>query len=113
MRRGEERRGVERRGHPFGSVSNRGSFRRFQKMPLYDEIDIEDMKWNEKEQCFTYACPCGDLFAISLEDLRAGEEMATCPSCTLFIQVIYNEVCSAIGEVYLQRYDGRMGDQHR
>ena len=61
-------------------------------MPLYDEVEIEDMKWDEKERCFTYACPCGDLFSISLEDLRNGEEMATCPSCTLFVQVIYNQV---------------------
>lgn len=31
----------------------------------YDEIDIEDMEWNEELQAFTYQCPCGDLFQIS------------------------------------------------
>jgi CSL zinc finger len=32
----------------------------------YDEVEIEDMDWNEELQVFTYSCPCGDLFQISL-----------------------------------------------
>ena len=32
----------------------------------YDEIEIEDMDWSEDLQAFTYSCPCGDLFQISL-----------------------------------------------
>ena len=60
-------------------------------MPLYDEVEIEDMKWDGEQQCFTYECPCGDLFFITLEELRNGEEIAKCPSCTLFVQVIYNQ----------------------
>jgi diphthamide biosynthesis protein 3 len=31
----------------------------------YDEVEIEDMTWNEDLQVFQYACPCGDLFQIS------------------------------------------------
>ena len=31
----------------------------------YDEVEIEDMTWNEKLQAFTYPCPCGDLFQIT------------------------------------------------
>jgi diphthamide biosynthesis protein 3 len=31
----------------------------------YDEVEIEDMTWNEELQVFQYACPCGDLFQIS------------------------------------------------
>ncbi|GFP99116.1 dph3 homolog [Phtheirospermum japonicum] len=37
-----------------------------------------------------YPCPCGDLFQITKEDLRIGEEVATCPSCSLYITFIYN-----------------------
>ncbi|XP_008781763.1 diphthamide biosynthesis protein 3-like [Phoenix dactylifera] len=59
-------------------------------MAAYDEVEIEDMEWNEELQVFTYPCPCGDLFQITREDLRAGEEIARCPSCSLFITVIYN-----------------------
>ena len=32
----------------------------------YDEIDIEDMGWKEDIQAFTYQCPCGDLFQITM-----------------------------------------------
>lgn len=32
----------------------------------YDEVEIEDMKWNDTLQAYTYPCPCGDLFQITL-----------------------------------------------
>lgn len=32
----------------------------------YDEVEIEDMTWNEEQQVYQYSCPCGDLFEISL-----------------------------------------------
>ena len=59
-------------------------------MAFHDEIEIEDMKFDEDRQLYTYPCPCGDLFEISLEDLKCGEEIATCPSCSLMIRVIYD-----------------------
>jgi hypothetical protein len=31
----------------------------------YDDVEIEDMEWNEEIQAFTYPCPCGDLFQIT------------------------------------------------
>lgn len=31
----------------------------------YDDIEIEDMEWNEELSAFTYSCPCGDVFQIS------------------------------------------------
>ncbi|OAY77053.1 Diphthamide biosynthesis protein 3 [Ananas comosus] len=56
----------------------------------YDEVEIEDMEWSEELKAYTYPCPCGDLFQITMDDLRAGEEIARCPSCSLFITVVYN-----------------------
>ncbi|KAL6963930.1 hypothetical protein U1Q18_034937 [Sarracenia purpurea var. burkii] len=56
----------------------------------YDDVEIEDMEWNDELQAFTYPCPCGDLFQITKEDLRLGEDIARCPSCSLYITVIYN-----------------------
>ncbi|XP_009607113.2 diphthamide biosynthesis protein 3-like [Nicotiana tomentosiformis] len=56
----------------------------------YDDVEIEDMEWNDELQAFTYPCPCGDLFQITKEDLKLGEEIARCPSCSLYITVIYN-----------------------
>ena len=60
-------------------------------MPLYEEIEIEDMTFDPVTQMYSYPCPCGDRFKISLEDLWDGEDVADCQSCTLFIQVIYEE----------------------
>ncbi|KAG0172524.1 Diphthamide biosynthesis protein 3 [Apophysomyces sp. BC1034] len=57
---------------------------------FYDEIEIEDMEFDEDEEMYTYPCPCGDKFMIALEDLRDGEDVARCPSCSLIIRVIYD-----------------------
>jgi len=61
------------------------------KMSIYEEIEIEDMTYDEAEMVYTYPCPCGDKFRITLEELWDGEDIATCPSCTLRIEVIYEE----------------------
>lgn len=31
----------------------------------YDDVEIEDMEWNEELGAFTYPCPCGDLFQVT------------------------------------------------
>ena len=57
-------------------------------MGFYDEVEIEDMDFDEDEKIYFYPCPCGDRFRITLEDLEDGENIAKCPSCTLYIRVI-------------------------
>jgi diphthamide biosynthesis protein 3 len=54
-------------------------------MSIYEEVEIEDMIFDEDELVYTYPCPCGDKFRITLEDI------AKCPSCTLRIIVIFEE----------------------
>ena len=61
-------------------------------MSFYDEIEIEDMTFHSETSLYTYPCPCGDQFEISLMDLRDGEEVAVCPSCSLTIKVIFEAV---------------------
>ncbi|KAJ9110641.1 hypothetical protein QFC19_001470 [Naganishia cerealis] len=56
---------------------------------VYDEIEIEDFKWDPRANVFHYPCPCGDRFEISKSQLRDGEDIATCPSCSLIVRVIY------------------------
>ena len=34
-------------------------------------------------------CPCGDLFQITIEELVDGEDVARCPSCSLYVVVVY------------------------
>ena len=32
---------------------------------VYDEVEIEDMEFDEEKKIYTYPCPCGDKFVIS------------------------------------------------
>ncbi|KAL6306513.1 hypothetical protein BKA93DRAFT_729221 [Sparassis latifolia] len=56
----------------------------------YDEIEIEDMAWDEEKRVYHYPCPCGDRFEISRKQLANYEDIAICPSCSLIIRVVYD-----------------------
>ena len=60
-------------------------------MSIYEEVEFEDLDFDPVKQIYSYPCPCGDKFSISLEELWDGEDIATCPSCTLRIEIIYDE----------------------
>jgi diphthamide biosynthesis protein 3 len=47
------------------------------------------MTFDETLQIYHYPCPCGDRFEIGIDDLRDGEKIAVCPSCSLMIKVIF------------------------
>ena len=61
-------------------------------LSIYDEIEIEDMTFDPALQIYHFPCPCGDRFEIAFDDLRDGEEIAVCPSCSLMIRVIFDLV---------------------
>ncbi|KAL7941678.1 hypothetical protein V8C42DRAFT_174672 [Trichoderma barbatum] len=61
-------------------------------LSIYDEIEIEDMTFDEALQTYHYPCPCGDRFQIALDDLRDEQDIAVCPSCSLMIRVIFDLV---------------------
>lgn len=63
-----------------------------EEIAIYDEIEIEDMTFDEALQMYHYPCPCGDKFQIMLDDLREEEDIAVCPSCSLMIRVIFDLV---------------------
>ena len=62
----------------------------------YDEVEIEDMAWDEEKRVYHYPCPCGDRFEISKKQLKNYEDIATCPSCSLIIRVVYDPVCLSL-----------------
>ena len=62
-------------------------------LSIYDEIEIEDMTYDKNLEIYHYPCPCGDRFEIGIADLRDGEEIAICPSCSLMIRVVFDMVC--------------------
>lgn len=64
-----------------------------EEISVYDEVEIEDMTYDEALQTYFYPCPCGDRFQIALADLQDEEtDIAVCPSCSLMIRVIYEVV---------------------
>ncbi|XP_041115964.1 DPH3 homolog [Polyodon spathula] len=66
---------------------------------FHDEVEIEDFEYDEETETYYYPCPCGDRFVISKEDLENGEEVATCPSCSLIVRVIYDKEEFMSGEI--------------
>eukprot|EP00351_Strombidinopsis_sp_SopsisLIS2011_P004033 CAMPEP_0116874142 /NCGR_PEP_ID=MMETSP0463-20121206/5579_1 /TAXON_ID=181622 /ORGANISM="Strombidinopsis sp, Strain SopsisLIS2011" /LENGTH=43 /DNA_ID= /DNA_START= /DNA_END= /DNA_ORIENTATION= len=34
---------------------------------IYDEVEIEDMDFDEDDNTFYYPCPCGDKFRLSID----------------------------------------------
>ncbi|KAM9835841.1 diphthamide biosynthesis protein 3 [Aulostomus maculatus] len=66
---------------------------------FHDEVEIEDFEYDEDEETFYFPCPCGDRFAITKEELESGEEVATCPSCSLIVKVIYDKDLFMTGEI--------------
>lgn len=55
----------------------------------FSDSELQDMAFDSTLQIYHYPCPCGDRFEIGIEDLRDGEEIAVCPSCSLMIRVVF------------------------
>lgn len=68
-----------------------------EEVNLYDEIEIEDCFYDETLQIYHHPCPCGDRFEISIYDMREGEDIARCPSCSLMVRIIFDVVCDSLG----------------
>ena len=84
---------------------------------------IEDMEFDEENLLFHWPCPCGDRFEISLvssnllvyhlpvtncgeqTQLQEGEDVAKCPSCSLIIRVIYDQVNDLRDEMLIGKDD--------
>lgn len=73
---------------------------------IYDEIEIEDMTYDPAMEIYHYPCPCGDRFEIAIADLRDGEDIAVCPSCSLMIRVVFEvDSLPKIEEVSVEKDD--------
>lgn len=55
---------------------------------IYDTVKLEEMEFEEADELYTFQCPCGDLFEITVAQIEAGESIAKCPSCSLQIRVV-------------------------
>ena len=62
---------------------------------VYDHIAFADMDFDDETKTFTHACPCGDRFEISEEELRRGVTIAHCNDCSLVIRVVLDDVAKS------------------
>lgn len=60
-------------------------------MSYYEEIELKQFEYDPETESFSYPCPCGDIFVITVEDLLEGETIARCQSCSLIVNCIYTE----------------------
>ncbi|GBE62399.1 zinc finger containing protein, putative [Babesia ovata] len=68
-------------------VSREGNIAGFREELIYETISLDDCHYDESLRVFYYACPCGDLFEFTLEQLEAGNLVSECPSCSLRVRV--------------------------
>uniref|UniRef100_A0A672HUN5 Diphthamide biosynthesis protein 3 n=1 Tax=Salarias fasciatus TaxID=181472 RepID=A0A672HUN5_SALFA len=64
---------------------------------FHDEVEIEDFEYDEDTETYYFPfsiCLWQILIFFLKEDLENGEEVATCPSCSLIVKVIYDKVRS-------------------
>ncbi|GAM19039.1 hypothetical protein SAMD00019534_022140, partial [Acytostelium subglobosum LB1] len=61
------------------------------KHSISDEIDLDDMLFNEHSNQYSYPCRCSGTYSISGDQLEMGHDIACCQSCSLTIKVLYEE----------------------
>eukprot|EP00002_Diphylleia_rotans_P000663 TRINITY_DN10339_c0_g1_i1.p1 TRINITY_DN10339_c0_g1~~TRINITY_DN10339_c0_g1_i1.p1 ORF type:complete len:149 (+),score=30.15 TRINITY_DN10339_c0_g1_i1:71-517(+) len=62
------------------------------KAPLHDEIDLDDMDFDEETEVYLYPCRCGDRYRVLIKDLEAGYHVFSCSGCSFSIHVTYQEI---------------------
>ncbi|KAJ1625520.1 hypothetical protein T492DRAFT_572164, partial [Pavlovales sp. CCMP2436] len=55
---------------------------------VYDDIPFGDMQFDHATKTYWHACPCGDMFSITEEELLDGQTIAHCNDCSLVIRVV-------------------------
>lgn len=58
-----------------------------ESLRFYDEVEIEDMQYDPKTDSLWFPRPCGDLFRITKQQLRDGEEVVKIINISKIIRV--------------------------
>jgi hypothetical protein len=60
-------------------------------MPVFAEVDLDDMAFDEETATYSYPCRCSDKFVVSEEELEQGVDTLGCNSCTFVIKLQYEK----------------------
>ncbi|NXC71574.1 DJC24 protein, partial [Anhinga anhinga] len=55
--------------------------------PLHAQICLEDMSWNEDEQCYTFSCRCGGNYTVFKSETK-DVSLVCCDTCSLVIEIL-------------------------
>lgn len=55
--------------------------------PLHARISLEDMSWNEDEQCYTLSCRCGGNYTVFRSETK-DVSLVCCDMCSLVIEIL-------------------------
>ncbi|KAM9278269.1 dnaJ homolog subfamily C member 24 isoform 1-T1 [Morus bassanus] len=55
--------------------------------PLHAQIYLEDMSWNEDEQCYTFSCRCGGNYTVFKSETK-DVSLVCCDTCSLVIEIL-------------------------
>ncbi|KAJ2713927.1 hypothetical protein H4R19_002002 [Coemansia spiralis] len=59
---------------------------------VQDEVDLDDMAFDEDTHTYAFPCRCSGSYSISEDDLGLGRDIAPCTDCSLKIRVLFDVV---------------------
>ncbi|KAF9110894.1 Diphthamide biosynthesis protein 4 [Mortierella sp. AM989] len=54
-----------------------------------DDIDLDDMEYNEDTGAYTLPCRCSGEYIVSEDELELGVDTVACSTCSLIIRIHY------------------------
>ncbi|ORX44301.1 dnaJ-like protein subfamily C member 24-like protein [Piromyces finnis] len=59
---------------------------------INEEIDLDDMEFDEEEETYFSECRCGGIYKITIDDLENNVNVISCDICSLKIKVLYEVI---------------------
>ncbi|KAF9923527.1 Diphthamide biosynthesis protein 4 [Linnemannia zychae] len=58
---------------------------------VHDDIDLDDMEYDEESGSYTSPCRCSGEYIISEDELELGVDTVGCSTCSLIVRIHYEE----------------------
>ncbi|KAF9149102.1 Diphthamide biosynthesis protein 4 [Linnemannia schmuckeri] len=56
---------------------------------VHDDIDLDDMDFDEGSGSYTFPCRCSGEYIISEDELELGVDTVVCSTCSLIVRIHY------------------------
>lgn len=65
--------------------------RTYQELPIDDEVDLDDMSYDEATRSYSWPCRCAGTVLVTESLLAEGLDVFGCDTCSLTIRVLYDD----------------------